>query len=134
MTGVLVIGAVVLGAALVAGLLALVNGRFRARRPGHVLTAAELGSELGARATLVQFSSAFCSPCRATRTLLRDVTSRLDDVAYVDIDAESHLGLVRQLGIVRTPTIVVLNRRGEVVRQASGLPRRAQIDAVLAGI
>ena len=134
MTGVLVIGAVVLVAASVVGVLARVNGRFHARRRGHVLSAAEIGSELGARATLVQFSSAFCSPCRATRTLLRDVTSRLDDVAYVDIDAESHLGLVRQLGIVRTPTIVVLNRQGVVVRQASGLPRREQIDAVLARI
>jgi len=101
---------------------------------GGVLTAAELGSDLGSRATLVQFSSAFCSPCRATRTLLRDVASRLGDVAYVDIDAESHLDLVRQLGIDRTPTVVVLDGGGAVVQQASGLPRREQIDAVLAGI
>jgi len=111
-----------------------VNGRFRRRHGGDILTAAELGSALGSRATLVQFSSAFCSPCRATRTLLRDVTSRLDDVAYVDIDAESHLHLVRQLGIVRTPTVVVLDREGAVVRQASGLPRREQVAAALAGI
>ncbi|HUS20645.1 MAG TPA: thioredoxin family protein [Aeromicrobium sp.] len=110
------------------------NGRFRRRRRGDILTAAELGSELGSRATLVQFSSAFCSPCRATRTLLRDVTSRLDDVSYVDLDAESHLDLVRQLGVVRTPTVVVLDRGGAVVRQAAGLPRREQIHAVLAGI
>ena len=130
----LVIGAALLLTAMVAGVLARVNGRFRRRQRGHVLTAAELGSELGARATLVQFSSAFCSPCRATRTLLQDVTSRLDDVAYVDIDAESHLDLVRQLGVVRTPTVVVLDGRGAVVRQASGLPRREQVAAVLAGI
>ena len=108
--------------------------RFRSRRRGrgHVLTAAELGTDLGSRATLVQFSSAFCSPCRATRTLLRDVASRRDDVAYVDIDAESHLELVRQLKIERTPTVVVLDRTGTVVRQASGVPRRDQIHAVLA--
>jgi thiol-disulfide isomerase/thioredoxin len=112
----------------------LVNGRFRRRHRSDVLTAAELGSELGSRATLVQFSSAFCQPCRATRTLLRDVTSQLDDVAYIDIDAESHLDLVRQLGVVRTPTVVVLDRGGAVVRRAVGFPRRAQIDAVLAGI
>lgn len=117
-----------------AGVLARVDGHFRRRRHGQVLTATELGSELGARATLVQFSSAFCGPCRATRTLLRDVTSRRDDVAYVDIDAESHLDLVRQLGVVRTPTVVVLDCQGVVVRQASGLPRREQIDAVLATI
>jgi thiol-disulfide isomerase/thioredoxin len=106
----------------------------RALPVGAVLTAADLGSELGSRATLVQFSSAFCAPCRATRTLLRDVASRLVDVAHVDIDAESHLDLVRQLGIVRTPTVVVLDREGSVVWKSSGLPRREQIDAVLAGI
>jgi len=112
----------------------VVNGRFRRRQRRRVLTAAELGSDLGSRATLVQFSSAFCSPCRATRTLLRDVVSRRDDVAYVDVDAESHLDLVRRLGIVRTPTVIVLDREGAVVRQASGLPRRDQVEAVLAGI
>jgi thioredoxin-like negative regulator of GroEL len=117
-----------------AGVLAQVNGRFRPRQPRDVLSAAELGSELGARATLVQFSSAFCSPCRATRTLLRDVTSRMDDVAYVDVDAESHLPLVRQLGITRTPTVVLLDGEGAVVRQVIGLPRREQVEAVLAGM
>lgn len=112
----------------------LVNRRFRRRNRGQVLTAGQLGSDLGARATLVQFSSAFCSPCRATRTLLRDVTARLDDVVYVDLDAESHLDLVRRLGIVRTPTVVVLDRDGAIVRQAYGLPRRGQVESVLAGI
>ena len=34
------------------------------------LTAADLQHELGPRATLVQFSSAFCAPCRATRQIL----------------------------------------------------------------
>ena len=115
-----------------AGVQAHVNGRSRPRQPRQVLSAAALGSELGERATLVQFSSAFCSPCRATRTLLRDVTSRIDDVAYVDIDAESHLALVRQLGITRTPTVVVLDSEGAVVRQVIGLPRREQVVAVLA--
>ncbi len=116
------------------GLQALVASRLRRRQRSIVLTSAELGAELGARATLVQFSSAFCSPCRATRTLLRDVTARIDDVAYVDVDAESHLGLVRRLGIIKTPTVVILDRTGAVVRQASGVPSRHQINAVLAGM
>jgi len=98
------------------------------------LTASDLGVDLGTRATLVQFSTVFCAPCRATRTLLRDVSSRLDDVAYVDIDAEAHLDLVRRLDVVRTPTVLVLNRDGEIVRRASGQPKREQINAVLTGI
>ena len=113
---------------------ALANRGFRPRKRRRGLTADEIGAELGSHATLVQFSSAFCSPCRATRTLLRDIASRSEGVAHVDIDAESHLELVRRLGIVRTPTVIVLDGAGAIVRQASGLPRRAQIDAVLAGI
>jgi thiol-disulfide isomerase/thioredoxin len=112
----------------------LANGHVRRRQRSDALSAADLGADLGSRATLVQFSSAFCSPCRATRTLLRDVSSRWEGVAYVDIDAESHLALVRQLGITRTPTVVVLDPEGAVVRQAIGLPRREQIVAVLAGM
>ncbi|HEU4336320.1 MAG TPA: thioredoxin, partial [Nocardioides sp.] len=33
------------------------------------------GHELGERATLLQFSSAFCAPCRATRRVLDEVTT-----------------------------------------------------------
>lgn len=110
------------------------TGLFALPADADRLTAADLGTALGSRATLVQFSSAFCTPCRATRALLSDVSSRRDDVEFVEIDAESHLDLVRQLDVVRTPTVFVLDRDGVIVRRASGQPNRAQIDAVLAGI
>lgn len=131
-TGLVVLGVVFVAAAAIALLLRSTNGAFRGRSAGQVLTEAEIGAPLGSRLTLVQFSSAFCSPCRATRTLLQDVTGSLDDVQHVEIDAESHLDLVRALGILRTPTVVVLDSAGTVLRQASGLPRRDQIQAVLA--
>jgi len=53
-------------------------------------------------------------------------------VAVVEIDAESHLELVRRLDVMRTPTVFVLDPRGAVVRRASGLPRREQVLAALA--
>jgi thiol-disulfide isomerase/thioredoxin len=134
LTGLTLAVGVLAVAGSVAVALRLANGLRGRRARGEILTAADLGSELGSRATLVQFSSAFCSPCRATRVLLRDVTAPLDDVTHIEIDAESHLDLVRRLGIVRTPTVVVLDSSGGVVRQASGLPRREQVVAVLAGI
>lgn len=134
MTGLIVLAVAAAVTAAVAVLLRFVNGRFRKTERVDRLTASDLGVDLGTRATLVQFSTVFCAPCRATRTLLRDVSSRLDDVAYVDIDAEAHLDLVRRLDVVRTPTVLVLNRDGEIVRRASGQPKREQINAVLTGI
>jgi len=92
---------------------------------------ADLGVPLGERATLVQFSSAFCAPCRATRRILTDVTETVPGVAYVDIDAESHLDLVRRLDVRRTPTVLVLDAEGHLVRRASGQPRKVDVIAAL---
>jgi len=96
-----------------------------------MLDAAELGAELGERATLVQFSTAFCQPCRATRRTLTEVAGMVEGVAHVEIDAEEHLTLVRSLGISRTPTVLVLDARGRVVRRAVGQPRTADVVAAL---
>ncbi|MEV3988381.1 thioredoxin family protein [Streptomyces sp. NPDC049837] len=97
----------------------------------RVLGAGELGAELGERATLVQFSSAFCQPCRATRRTLAEVAGMVDGVAHIEIDAERHLGLVRELDIVKTPTVLVLDGRGRIVRKAAGQPRKADVIAAL---
>ncbi|POX37690.1 thioredoxin [Streptomyces sp. Ru73] len=95
------------------------------------LTAERIGAGLGERATLVQFSSAFCQPCRATRRTLEDVAGMVPGVAHVEIDAEAHLDLVRELRIARTPTVLVLDAAGTVVRRAAGQPRKADVIAAL---
>jgi thiol-disulfide isomerase/thioredoxin len=86
----------------------------------------------GERATLLQFSSAFCAPCRATRRVLADVAEAVPGVAHVEVDAEHHLDAVRRLGIARTPTTLVLDAAGHEVSRASGAPRKEQVLAALA--
>ena len=103
----------------------------RGRDDGKRLGAAELGGELGERATLVQFSSAFCAPCRATRRVLGEVAGLVQGVTHVEIDAEDHLDLVRELDILKTPTVLVLDAEGRVVRRATGQPRKADVIAAL---
>ena len=102
-----------------------------AAAPGPI-TEPVLGGPLGERATLVQFSSAFCAPCRAARTVLATVASDLDGVTHYDIDAESHLELVRALDIRRTPTTLVLDASGRETARAGGVPKREQVLAALA--
>ena len=103
----------------------------RDARGGEPLTAARIGAELGRRATLLQFSSAFCRPCVATRRVLAEVAAMVDGVAHVEIDAESGLELVRMLDIASTPTVLVLDADGREVRRATGQPRRADVIAAL---
>ena len=125
-----------LGAVLV---LATAAGAAWRRRDGRMresaarrLTEADLGQPLGARATLLQFSSAFCAPCRATRQLLSDVAGRSEGVAHIEIDVAARTDLARQLDIRRTPTVLVLGPRGQIARRASGLPHRAEVVGALA--
>ena len=113
------------------------RGEFRKKKKtvnGPKLDASVIGVELGSRVTMVQFSSAFCSPCRATKALLEDMVKTMPDVRYAHIDAESHLELVRQLDIRSTPTTLFLNASGVEVGRAMGTPKRSQVLAAVNAI
>jgi thiol-disulfide isomerase/thioredoxin len=132
-----IVVAAVLAMATVAGIaLRRRNGRLsgpgRAGSGPGALSGTELGQPLGSRATLLQFSSSFCAPCRAARQLLADVAARNAGVAHVEIDVADRLDLVRLLDVRRTPTVFVLGPQGEVTRRASGLPRRDDVMAAVA--
>ncbi|MBD3147811.1 thioredoxin family protein [Microbispora camponoti] len=118
--------------------LGVVIGLVLKRRDGRMrvvehapVTSADLAADLGERATLVQFSTAFCQPCRATRRILGEVAAMVPGVRHVEIDAESRLDLVRRFGVLRTPTVLVLDGAGNVVKRASGLPRKADVIGAL---
>ncbi|MCF4137151.1 thioredoxin family protein [Streptomyces sp. Tue 6430] len=133
MTGLVVCVAVLAAASAYGVLHRRRNGRVRVRGrdEGQRLGADRLGGELGERATLVQFSSAFCAPCRATRRILGEVADLVPGVAHIEIDAEAHLDLVRELAVLRTPTVLVLDADGHIVRRATGQPRKADVIAAL---
>jgi thiol-disulfide isomerase/thioredoxin len=139
--GLIALAATLLVATVVGFALRRRAGRFRPGRPGtglatakagtDVLTEADLGRSLGARATLVQFSTAFCAPCRPTRQILAQVADMVDGVTHVEIDAAERLDLVRRLRINSSPTVLVLGPDGAIVRRAVGLPRKADVIAAL---
>jgi thiol-disulfide isomerase/thioredoxin len=97
----------------------------------EVLTGEDLGAALGPRATLVQFSTAFCAPCRPTRQILAQVAGMVDGVTHVDVDAAERMDLVHRLKVNSTPTVLVLGPDGAIVKRASGLPRKADVIAAV---
>ena len=99
-----------------------------------VLAGTPFADDLGERATFLQFSSAFCAPCRVTRRTLAEVVAVVPGVAHVEVDAELHLDLVRRLDVLRTPTTLVLDAQGCEVTRASGAPTKAQVLAALAQV
>ena len=115
-----VLMAVLLLASAVGLVLRRRAGQARAVTDGEVIAAADLAATLGERATFVQFSSPACSPCRSVRRVLSDHVAANPDLVHVDIDATERLDLARRLGILRTPTVLLLDAGGVVVRRISG--------------
>ena len=125
---------------------AYADGRFRGthevrgapeveeERVESILDSTDIEHTLGEKATLLQFSSAFCAPCRATRRVLADIAGIVPGVEHIEVDAEHHLELVRRVGILRTPTTLVLDPQGREVTRATGAPRKEQVLAALANI
>ena len=116
------------------------QGRFRSlgeaavvpsAAPDAVLTAADLGAPLGARGTLVQFSSEVCAYCGPTRELLAEVARDRDGLAFVEIDATERFDLTRRLRVFSTPTVLVLAADGSIAGRASGRPRKSDVLAVV---
>jgi len=121
----------VLAVATVIGLrLKATQGRIKQKK-GLQISASEIGTELGERATVVQFSTTFCTSCRAAKVLISNEVSKRSDVKYVEIDAESNLELVRRLNIRSTPTTLFLDKKGFEIARAVGAPKRDQINAAI---
>jgi thiol-disulfide isomerase/thioredoxin len=98
------------------------------------LTAADLGAPLGKRATLVQFSTQFCSNCPQTRRMLDQVAAIHDGVELVEVDAAARLDLTRRLNVLSTPTVFVLGPDGTIASRASGLPSRSDVLAAVGSV
>ncbi|WP_231486746.1 TlpA family protein disulfide reductase [Candidatus Blastococcus massiliensis] len=114
------------------------DGAVRSRSPeeGSVTTERAVLERLGARPgdadlTVVQFSTAFCGPCRATKARLAQLQASRPGLAVVQVDAESHLDEVRALDVRRTPTLFYLDRSGAVVGRSSGAPRPDELTALV---
>jgi thiol-disulfide isomerase/thioredoxin len=81
--------------------------------------------------TVVQFSTAFCAPCRATKARLEQLQTSRPGLAVVHVDAESHLDEVRELDVRRTPTLFYLDRKGRLIGRSSGAPRPEELTALV---
>ena len=94
---------------------------------GLSISAAEINQKLGKKATIIQFSTTFCSECRTAKAIVKDVVKDYKDITYVEVDAESNLNLVRRVDIRSTPTTIFLDSKGFEIARAKGAPKRDQL-------
>ncbi|MGW5672415.1 TlpA family protein disulfide reductase [Micromonospora sp. NPDC003776] len=134
----------VTGVVVVLAVLALASvvGWWWRRRDGRIRAVATHGDDREAAAlaavgvpagavTLVQFSAPVCAPCRATRRVLEGVRADLAGVHLVEVDVEQRLDVARALDVWRTPTVLVVDAAGRVVRRVAGVPAHGDLCAAL---
>ena len=109
------------------------NGVIRKKRRLHI-SEAEFAGRYGERITILQFSTTFCSQCRAAKALINDVVKDEKDISYLEIDAESNLALVRKVDVRSTPTTIFLDKDGYEIARATGAPKRDQLQKVIASL
>jgi thiol-disulfide isomerase/thioredoxin len=109
------------------------NGVIRKKRRLHI-SEAEFAGAYGKRVTILQFSTTFCSQCRAAKSLISDVVKDQTDISYLEIDAESNLALVRKVDVRSTPTTIFLDKAGFEIARATGAPKRDQLQKVIASL
>lgn len=91
------------------------------------------GADLGSRATFVQFSAQVCAACRSTSRVLSGMAAG-DGVVHHELDVEDDLALTGRLGVLRTPTVLVLDPDGVEVARMSGGVTPAQAREALARV
>jgi len=107
------------------------NGVIVKKRRLHI-SEAEFAGRYGKRVTILQFSTTFCSACRAAKALISDVVKDEKDISYLEIDAESNLALVRKVDVRSTPTTIFLDKACYEIARATGAPKRDQLQKVIA--
>jgi thiol-disulfide isomerase/thioredoxin len=94
------------------------------------------GVALGARATLLQFSTEVCTPCKSTARVLDDLAARTESVTHVDLDVTHRPDLASRYRVLQTPTTLILDSDGAVRARIGGAVRRdivvAELQKVLA--
>lgn len=80
---------------------------------------------------LLKFEADWCGPCQAMKPMIEDIARDYDGrltVATIDVDQNNRTPY--RFGVRGVPT-VMLFKGGEVVGQKVGLPRKADLTALL---
>lgn len=80
---------------------------------------------------LLKFEADWCGPCQAMKPMVEDIAREYDGrltVATMDVDQNNQTPY--RFGVRGVPT-VILFKGGEVVGQKVGLPRKAELTALL---
>ena len=89
-------------------------------------------TELGAKGTLLQFSTQYCGQCPGVRRQLAQLAYRLGGLSHLEVDITDRLDVAAHFAISQTPTVLLLNSGGEIVYRFGGIPNLQRLNQEIA--
>src|SRR3990170_7460696 len=82
---------------------------------------------------LVDFTAAWCPPCRVMKPVLAELAAERDDLRVVQLDVDAHQRTAAEYGVLSMPTFILFRDGREVQRLIGARPRR-RLEAELAEV
>jgi thiol-disulfide isomerase/thioredoxin len=117
--------------AIVALIWKATTGRAKNVNDGEVVNLAELGAvkngkpvtSLTTNVTFLQFSTDLCSFCGPTARMFETLEKSDPNVTHIEVNVTDRMDLVKKYNILQTPTTLVLDKRGKIVKRIGGAPK-----------
>ena len=87
------------------------------------------------RPVLVDFTAAWCPPCRVMKPVLAELADERDDLRVVQLDVDADQRTAAEYGVLSMPTFILFKDGREVQRLVGARPKRrleAELEAALA--
>ncbi|WP_205697415.1 co-chaperone YbbN [Conexibacter sp. SYSU D00693] len=87
------------------------------------------------RPVLVEFTAAWCPPCRVMAPVLAELDADRADLGVVALDVDANQATAARFSVMSMPTFALFRHGREVARLVGARPRRkleAELDAALA--
>ncbi|MFJ4016457.1 thioredoxin family protein [Microbacterium sp. NPDC090014] len=91
-------------------------------------------SRLGARATVVQFSTEMCTRCPQVRRMLSSYVAESEGLDHVEVDLTHRPDLSARYKVMQTPTTFIVDGSGAVRARFHGVPHRHALNDALATV
>jgi len=79
---------------------------------------------------VVDFTAAWCAPCRVMDPILAELAAERDDVKIVQVDVEQAHDTVARYGVMSMPTFVVFKNGSRAATFVGSRPKRRLVQEI----
>ena len=84
--------------------------------------------------TVVDFWAEWCGPCKMLTPILEELSTEMEDVKFIKIDADANVDLAAALGVSSIPSVFIFKDGEPIANQIGAKPKalmRKFIESVL---